>query len=206
MLYTIRAFENKAMDIGIPNNQRIKEFMNCLGSKARDRWSKLVKNRRSGDFNDNQWNQAKKDWISEYVKDHKAKKTILNAWTSTKDFMKPKEAEIEDHADRIETICNYIDLLPGNHPELTDMERKSLLFNTQEEASWEEASWEEVSEAEATSTPVEALEEVEVNLKNNSVNRINKIRARSSFRWFKINRFVTNVCLSTVFYQILRKL
>ena len=130
MLYTIRAFENKAMDIGIPNNQRIKEFMNCLGSKARDRWAKLVKNRRSGDFNDNQWNQAKKEWISEYVKDHKAKETILSAWTSTKDFMKPKEADIEDHADRIETICNYIDLLPGNHPELTDMERKSLLFNT----------------------------------------------------------------------------
>ena len=130
MLYTIRAFENKAMDIWIPDDQRIKEFMNCLGSKAWDRWAKLIKNRRSGDFNDNQSNQAKKEWISEHVKDRKSKETILNTWTLTKDFMKPKELEIKDHADRIETICNYIDLLPGDHPERTDMERKSLLFNT----------------------------------------------------------------------------
>ena len=130
VLYTIKAFENKAIDIDLPNNQRIKEFMNCLGSKARDRWAKMIKNRRSGDFSSNQWSLAKKEWIAEYVKDKKAKETILNAWTSTKDFMKPKEVDIEDHADRIETICNYIDLLPGDHSGLTDMERKSLLFNT----------------------------------------------------------------------------
>ena len=44
--------------------------------------------------------------------------------------MKPKEVDIEDHADRIDTICTYIDLLPGNHNTLTDMEKKSLLFNS----------------------------------------------------------------------------
>ena len=44
--------------------------------------------------------------------------------------MIPKEVDIEDHADRIDTICTYIDLLPGNHNMLTDMEKKSLLFNT----------------------------------------------------------------------------
>ena len=66
----------------------------------------------------------------EYVKDKKAKETILNAWTSTKDFMKPKGVDIEDHTDCIKTICNYIDLLPGDHSKLTGMELKSLLFNT----------------------------------------------------------------------------
>ena len=130
VLCTIKAFENKAIDIDLPDNQRIKEFMNCLGSKARDRWAKLVKNRRGGNFASNQWNQAKREWIAECVKDKKAKETILNAWTSTKDFMKPKDLDIEDHADQIETICNYIDLLPRDHLELTDTERKSLLFNT----------------------------------------------------------------------------
>ena len=44
--------------------------------------------------------------------------------------MKPKDVEVEDHADRIDTICTYIDLLPGNHNILTDMEKKSLLFNS----------------------------------------------------------------------------
>ena len=38
--------------------------------------------------------------------------------------------EVEDHADRINTICTYIDLLPGNHNILTDMEKKALLFNS----------------------------------------------------------------------------
>ena len=44
--------------------------------------------------------------------------------------MKPKDMDIEDHVDPIETICSYVDLLPGDHSELTDIERKSLLFNT----------------------------------------------------------------------------
>ena len=48
----------------------------------------------------------------------------------TSNYMKPKEVEVEDHADRIDTICTYIDLLPGHHNILTDMEKKSLLFNS----------------------------------------------------------------------------
>ena len=44
--------------------------------------------------------------------------------------MKLKEENIEDHADQVDTICTYVDLLPGNHNTLSDMERKSLLFNT----------------------------------------------------------------------------
>ena len=43
--------------------------------------------------------------------------------------MNPKDIDIEDHADRIDTICTDIDRLPSNHNTLTDMERKSLLFN-----------------------------------------------------------------------------
>ena len=131
VLYTIKAFENKIVDLGIPTNQIIKEFMNCLGSKARDRWAKLIKNR-GEDFPSTQegWVEAKAEWILEYAKDKKAKDAIIAAWISTSNYMKPKEENIEDHADQVDTICTYIDLLPGNHNILTDMERKSLLFNT----------------------------------------------------------------------------
>ena len=103
----------------------------CLGSKARDRWAKLIKNR-GDDFppSSEGWTEAKSEWILEYAKDNKAKDAIISAWTSTSNYMKPKEVDIEDHADRIDTICTYIDLLPGNHNTLTDMEKKSLLFNT----------------------------------------------------------------------------
>ena len=44
VLYTIKAFKNKAADLNIPS-RLVKEFMNCLGSKARDRWAKLIKQR-----------------------------------------------------------------------------------------------------------------------------------------------------------------
>ena len=135
VLYTIKAFENKVSDLNIPSNRLIKEFMNCLGSKARDRWAKLSKQRDReglGPFPQTQegWEQAKSNWIIEYAKDSKAKDAIISAWTSTSNYMKPKETEVEDHADRIDTICTYIDLLPGNHNILTDMEKKSLLFNS----------------------------------------------------------------------------
>ena len=105
--------------------------MNCLGSKARDRWAKLIKNG-GEDFplTAEGWTDAKSEWTLEYAKDSKAKDAIISAWTSTINYMKPKEVNIEGHADRVDTICTYIDLLPGNHNILTDMEKKSLLFNT----------------------------------------------------------------------------
>ena len=116
VLYTIKAFENKILDLGIPTNRIIKEFMNCLGSKARDRWAKLIKNRGS-DFRSSLegWTEAKSEWILEYAKDSKAKDAIISARTATSNYMKPKEVDIEDHADRIKTICNYI---PQNHLQL----------------------------------------------------------------------------------------
>ena len=64
VLYTIKAFENKIINLSIPTNRIIKEFMNCLGSKARDRWAKLIKNR-GEDFPLTQegWVDAKSEWI-----------------------------------------------------------------------------------------------------------------------------------------------
>ena len=135
VLYTIKAFKNKIIDLNIPTNRLNKEFMNCLGSKARDRWAKLSTQRDReglGPFPQTEegWEQAKADWIIEYAKDSKAKDAIISAWTSTSNYMKLKEVEVEDRADRINTICTYIDLLPGNRNILTDMEKKSLLFNS----------------------------------------------------------------------------
>ena len=37
---------------------------------------------------------------------------------------------IEDHSFRIDTICNYIDMLLGDHGKPTNVERKSFLFNS----------------------------------------------------------------------------
>ena len=76
------------------------------------------------------WEQAKFKWIIKFAKDSKAKDAIISAWTSTSKYMKPKDTDVEEHADHIDTICTYIDLLPGNHNILTDMEKKLLLFNS----------------------------------------------------------------------------
>ena len=87
VLYTIKAFENKVSDLNIPSIRLIKEFMNCLGSKARDRWAKLMKQRDNagtGPFPQTQegWEQAKSKWIIKYAKDtSKAKDAIISAWT-----------------------------------------------------------------------------------------------------------------------------
>ena len=131
VLYTIKAFENKVIDLVILVNRMIKEFMNCLDSRARDRRAKLIKNRGEEFLPTLQGlTDAKSEWIIEYAKDSKAKDAIISAWTATTNYMKCKDINIEDHADTIDTICTYINLLPGNHNLLTDMERKSLLFNT----------------------------------------------------------------------------
>ena len=100
VLYTIKAFENKVSDLNIPSNRLIKEFMNCLGSKARDQWAKLMKQRDNAGtrpFPQTQegWEQAKSEWIIEYAKDTKAKDAIISTWTSTSNYMKPKETDVK---------------------------------------------------------------------------------------------------------------
>ena len=53
MLYTIRAFENKAKDITLPQNRYLEKFVTCLGNKARDKWARM-EDSRSRPFQDNE--------------------------------------------------------------------------------------------------------------------------------------------------------
>ena len=130
VLYTLRAFENKAKDINLPNTRHLEKFVTCLGNKARDRWGKLEATRPGNAFLPTEWDEAKKAWIRVYVKDRNAKETIICAWSSTRAYHKPAEVTVEDHVDRIDTLCHYIDMLPGARNKLTDLERKSMSFNT----------------------------------------------------------------------------
>ena len=130
MLYTVRAFENKAKDISLPRNKYLEKFVTCLGPLARDRWAKLEEARPTGTFEADEWELAKTEWIKVYVKDRNAKETIISAWSNTKAYLKPRKTNIEEHADRIDTLCHYIDLLPGARGKLTESERKAMLYNT----------------------------------------------------------------------------
>ena len=68
----------------------------------------------------------------EYIKDSTAKKTMIISWTGTNNYLKPKEVDVEDHTDRIETILNYyIDFFRDRPALLTDEQNNSmLLFST----------------------------------------------------------------------------
>ena len=59
MLYTVRAFENKAKDISLPRNKYLEKFVTCLGPLARDRWAKLEEARPTGTFEADEWELAK---------------------------------------------------------------------------------------------------------------------------------------------------
>ena len=129
MLYTIRAFENKAKDITLPQSKYLEKFVTCLGSKARDKWARM-EDSRGTPFQDNEWTVAKKEWIEYYVRDGDAKEVILDAWVTTREFLKPMDVEVSDHHERVETLCHYVDMLPGTRGNLRDHERKAMLYNS----------------------------------------------------------------------------
>ena len=130
VLCTLRAFENKAKDINLPNAKCLEKFVTCLGNKARDRWAKLEATRPNGVFQNTEWNTAKTEWIKVCVKDRNAKETIIHAWSSTRACHKPVETSAEDHVDRIDALCHCINVHPGAKDITTDPERKSMLFKT----------------------------------------------------------------------------
>ena len=84
MLYTVRAFENKAKDISLPQNKYLQKFVTCLGPLARDRWAKMEEARPIGTFEVDEWELTKTKWIKVYVQDQNAKETIISAWSNTK--------------------------------------------------------------------------------------------------------------------------
>ena len=130
VLYTLRAFENKAKDINLPNAKYLEKFVTCLGNNARDRWAKLEATRPNSTFENTEWDIAKTEWIGVCVKDRNAKETIICAWSSTRAHHKPVETSAEDHVDRIDALCHCIDVLPGARDILTNLERKLMPFNT----------------------------------------------------------------------------
>ena len=73
------------------------------------------------------------EYVKEYAEDPLARDTVINAFATNK-FKKPIEASIRDHQDRMETIMNYVDVLPGvRQTDLTYQEQKKFFFNTHPE-------------------------------------------------------------------------
>ena len=99
MLYTIRAFENKAKDITLPQNRYLEKFVTCMGNKARDKWARM-EDSRGTPFQENEWVIAKKEWIKYYVRDGDAKEVILDAWVRTRHYIKPMDVEVSDHDEK----------------------------------------------------------------------------------------------------------
>ena len=131
LLFSILNFENKAKDMDMLDDHRVKQFQMTLGTAPRAVWNQLENTRAEGAFNEDQWDTAKEEFIQEYTEDTNARDTVLSAIT-TGEFLKPTEAAIKDHYTQIIELCSYIQMLPSdiNEQPLSDDQKRNIFFNT----------------------------------------------------------------------------
>ena len=84
-----------------------------------------------GAFIDDQYQQARARFIKVYVEDPDTKDTVIVKFHD-KDFEKPAKTTINDHFTWINTVYDYIDLLPSTtgRAALTKDEQRYLFYNS----------------------------------------------------------------------------
>jgi hypothetical protein len=139
LLYTIDNFRDTIQDTGLAPDELHTEFGKILGHGPRKRWKALPKISTFAYSKDTAGlSEALRDFIKSYVKDVRAKDTMLSSLEHGL-FKKPMEKSVVEHLNRCEMLFDYIDLLPGDRTmKLTDKERKLYFFKTFPNA-WKEA-------------------------------------------------------------------
>ena len=135
LLYTREVFLNDTGDMEIDESMLFLEWQAMLGAQPRMKWKRISIANGNPIFPNNQigFTLAMVEYIKEYAEDPLARDTVINSFGTSK-FKKPFETSIRDHQDRMETLMNYVDVLPGvRQTDLTYQERKNVFFNTHPE-------------------------------------------------------------------------
>eukprot|EP00536_Pseudo-nitzschia_multiseries_P019113 jgi/Psemu1/58982/gm1.58982_g len=103
----------------------------------RKRWNKIVADREI-DHSREGFKTTVQAYINAIIPDPDAKGTMIEAFEHHH-MAKPKEVSERAHFNRIDTILNYIDMLPrDNDHNLTELQRKRMFFKTHPK-SWQDS-------------------------------------------------------------------
>ena len=97
-----------------------------MANKAEDRWETLTGNLTPQQKTAARFRQALNDFYLSYC-DEDARDTMFQYLRS---FKKPFSVEAGTHADRMETLVNYANRLPGLEPPMNKNQIKKLIFES----------------------------------------------------------------------------
>ena len=107
---------------------KVRQFQMTLGTAPRAVWNQLEETRDNSTFNDDEWDEAKTEFIQEYTDDTNARDTVLAAVT-TGNFIKPSEVTVKDHYTRIMELCSYIQMLSSDiNEQPLSIDKKKIYF------------------------------------------------------------------------------
>eukprot|EP00536_Pseudo-nitzschia_multiseries_P019380 jgi/Psemu1/60429/gm1.60429_g len=137
ILHTYDIFVDACDDLGMPVERWHTQWGQCLSRGPRKRWNKIIADREI-DHSREGFKTTVQAYINAIIPDPDAKGTMIEAFEHYH-MAKPKEVSERAHFNRIDTILDNIDMLPGdNDHDLTEQQRKRMLFKTHPK-SWQDS-------------------------------------------------------------------
>ena len=127
LLYTEDRFNSICRQLEFTDGAELFDtFEEVVANKAEDRWETLTGNLTAQEKTPARFRQALDDFYLSYC-DEDARDIMFQYLRS---FKKPFSVEAGNHADRMETLVNYANRLPGLEPPMNDDQIKKLIFES----------------------------------------------------------------------------
>ena len=138
LCFTIDCFKTAAQDLEIEDENLTEEFQKLLSPSPRKKWNRMMEDQNDdgtpiGDT-EAEFDRALQLFINLYARDKNSKQMMMQAiikGTGGFHFKDDEEgADVRKHADRLETQMDNTNKLQGSPNELSDDDRKDLLFKS----------------------------------------------------------------------------
>ena len=135
LMLIVEMFEDICVDLRVPDDDKFEHFKTILEHGPRTKWAKLDPD---GSYTQDEagFNSCMSNYYKSYASAKDARDVFIKYLESTK-VSKREDVSIEEHVERIDTLCRYANKLHGTGALLLDATKKTILFDSFPE-SWTE--------------------------------------------------------------------
>ena len=132
LVLIVEMFDDICSDLQVPEDDKFEHFKSVFEHEPRAKWAKLDPTNTCVQDEDG-FNDCVSNYYAKYASVKDARDVFIK-YLEGKHVAKRDDVSIEEHVERIETLCRYANKLHGTGSLLLDANKKAILFHSFPEA------------------------------------------------------------------------
>ena len=127
LLFVEEEFDDNAEEMGFEIDDYFNKWKEILGGTAKSKWRNVIASMGEFERNQENFNRARATLRQKYCGGEEGKDNMI-VWLGK--VKRPVGTDVEDHIDRMETLCRYTNKMAGDEPDIDEVKKKKFIFDS----------------------------------------------------------------------------